>query len=203
MKAKPFLELMKYYLKIKNSTKLKNTNKYLKFVLDLLIKNEDLELDELLDYLFTLSEVNLEEYVDEDFAFDIFTPKQIKKLDNYLSKCKEDILSEHETIDPYYILLVYFEKIFRNMLEDFFDFYMDDVSNIEEFQFIEESLNSVFKHYKGNYYLVLIDNAKLESNEEEMVVYKSLKDSQIWIRPKKQFFEKIDDNTFRFRKLVI
>ena len=49
-------------------------------------------------------------------------------------------------------------------------------------------MNNVYKHFKGGLY-ELIYNATLESNMQEMVVYKSLKDEKIWIRPKKEFFE--------------
>lgn len=51
-----------------------------------------------------------------------------------------------------------------------------------------------YQHYKGNYYLVLTE-AKHSETLEELVVYISLYDnprSQIWVRPKKMFLEKVE-----------
>ena len=50
-----------------------------------------------------------------------------------------------------------------------------------------------YKHYKGNFYLVL-GIAKHSETLEELVVYISLYDnprSQMWVRPKKMFLEKV------------
>jgi hypothetical protein len=44
-----------------------------------------------------------------------------------------------------------------------------------------------YQHYKGNIYEIIC-NGSLESNQEEMVVYKDCKSNKIWIRPKKEFF---------------
>lgn len=44
-----------------------------------------------------------------------------------------------------------------------------------------------YLHFKGNHYLV-IDVAKHSETEEELVVYKSMKDeSQLWVRPLELF----------------
>lgn len=47
-----------------------------------------------------------------------------------------------------------------------------------------------YKHLKtnGNYWL-LHDDAKLEWDLSQVVIYKSQKDGSIWIRPKSEFFD--------------
>ena len=57
-------------------------------------------------------------------------------------------------------------------------------------------LVKVFRHYKGNYYF--IENISMDSEtKEDMIVYRPLyerKDSMLWNRPAKMFFEEIDPN---------
>ncbi len=63
-------------------------------------------------------------------------------------------------------------------------------------------IGHVFMHYQGGRYLVVqiaIDSETLEP----LVVYESLKDSRIWVRPAKMFFStvKVDgDDVPRFAK---
>jgi len=47
-----------------------------------------------------------------------------------------------------------------------------------------------YQHYKGNKYEVL-DIARLEATLEEVVVYRSYKDNDIWIRPVVSFLETV------------
>ncbi len=58
-----------------------------------------------------------------------------------------------------------------------------------------------YLHYKGNYYEVL--NTVLHSEtEEELVLYKSEKNDQLWVRPRKMFEETIiinDQHVSRFK----
>ena len=62
----------------------------------------------------------------------------------------------------------------------------------------EISLNKVYRHYKGNLYRV-IALAKHSETGEEMVVYKSVKNGDVWVRPKIMWNEFVDDNkTLRF-----
>jgi hypothetical protein len=55
----------------------------------------------------------------------------------------------------------------------------------------------IYKHYKGNYYVVLGDGRNSETLEE-YVVYMALYNSKefgknaIWVRPKKMFFENVE-----------
>lgn len=55
----------------------------------------------------------------------------------------------------------------------------------------------IYKHYKGNFYLV-IGSAKHSETLEDMIVYMALYDSsefgknQIWVRPLSNFFEDVE-----------
>lgn len=57
-------------------------------------------------------------------------------------------------------------------------------------------IGKVFRHFKGNYYY--IENISTDSEtKEDLIVYRPLyerKDSMLWSRPAKMFFEEIDKN---------
>ena len=58
----------------------------------------------------------------------------------------------------------------------------------------------VYKHFKGNYYLV-VGTALNTETEEVMVIYKALyEDGQVFARPISSFTEKVEKNnqTYRF-----
>jgi hypothetical protein len=58
----------------------------------------------------------------------------------------------------------------------------------------------VYKHFKGNYYLV-VGTALNTETEEQMVIYKALyEDGQVFARPISSFTEKVERNnqTYRF-----
>ena len=62
----------------------------------------------------------------------------------------------------------------------------------------EIAVGKFYKHYKGNLNKILAIG-KHSENLEEMIVYQSVKDGQIWIRPKSMWNEIIDNNgTLRF-----
>lgn len=62
----------------------------------------------------------------------------------------------------------------------------------------EITVGKFYKHYKGNLYKI-IALGKHSENLEEMIVYQSVKDGQIWMRPKSMWNEIIDNNgTLRF-----
>ena len=49
----------------------------------------------------------------------------------------------------------------------------------------------VYRHYKGNEYLV-IGEATNSEDKGELVLYKDLKSEKLWSRPKKMFLEKVE-----------
>jgi hypothetical protein len=47
-----------------------------------------------------------------------------------------------------------------------------------------------YLHYKGNYYIV-VGTVLHSETEEELVLYRSEKSEQLWVRPRKMFEEKL------------
>ncbi len=59
-------------------------------------------------------------------------------------------------------------------------------------------IGKTYKHYKGNLYKVL-GIGKHSETTEDMVIYQSLKDNQIWLRPINMWNNVIDNKgTLRF-----
>ena len=59
-------------------------------------------------------------------------------------------------------------------------------------------IGKTYKHFKGNLYKV-IGFAKHSETMEDMVVYESLRNNTLWVRPKSMWSEVVDDNgTLRF-----
>ena len=62
----------------------------------------------------------------------------------------------------------------------------------------EITIGKTYQHYKGNIYKI-IALAKHSETCEEMIVYQSIKNSDIWVRPKTMWNEVVDNNgTLRF-----
>lgn len=59
-------------------------------------------------------------------------------------------------------------------------------------------IGKTYKHFKGNLYKV-IGFAKHSETMEDMIVYESLRNNTLWVRPKSMWNEVVDDNgTLRF-----
>ena len=60
----------------------------------------------------------------------------------------------------------------------------------------ELKINGIYKHFKGDYYLVE-EIARDSETQEEMVIYRKLyEDCSLWIRPKKMFLSEVDYNKY-------
>lgn len=61
---------------------------------------------------------------------------------------------------------------------------------------MEVEINKIYKHFKGNSYIVKCIAINSETLEE-MVVYKALYDDEkIWVRPLKEFVSLVDTNKY-------
>ena len=60
----------------------------------------------------------------------------------------------------------------------------------------ELKINGIYKHFKGDYYLV-VDVAKNSETEEIYVVYRSLYgNGDLWIRPIDMFLSEVDHEKY-------
>ena len=57
-------------------------------------------------------------------------------------------------------------------------------------------IKGIYKHFKGDYYLVE-DIAKYSETGEEVVIYRKLyDDGALWVRPKDMFLEEVDHEKY-------
>ena len=62
-------------------------------------------------------------------------------------------------------------------------------------------VGKTYKHFKGNLYKV-VGFAKHSETLEDMIVYESLRNNTLWVRPKTMWNEVVDDKgTLRFTLL--
>lgn len=63
----------------------------------------------------------------------------------------------------------------------------------------ELKINGIYRHYKGDLYIVL-DVANYSETLEKMVVYRALYgDNKLWVRPYDMFFDEVDKNGQKYR----
>lgn len=60
----------------------------------------------------------------------------------------------------------------------------------------------LYKHFKGGIYKYLCTATNSETLEE-MIIYQSLKDGKLWVRPSKMFSEEVSPGVKRFTELGI
>ncbi|MGN1372193.1 MAG: DUF1653 domain-containing protein [Candidatus Coprovivens sp.] len=60
----------------------------------------------------------------------------------------------------------------------------------------EIKVNRIYKHFKGDYYLVE-DIAKYSETEEKVVIYRKLyDDGSLWVRPLDMFLSEVDHEKY-------
>lgn len=60
----------------------------------------------------------------------------------------------------------------------------------------ELKIKGIYKHFKGDYYLVE-DIAKDSETKKEMVVYRRLyEEGDLWVRPKEMFLSEVDHKKY-------
>ena len=63
----------------------------------------------------------------------------------------------------------------------------------------EVKINGIYKHYKGDYYIVL-DIAYHSETLEKMIIYRGLyDDNKLWSRPYDTFFDEVNKNGQKLR----
>lgn len=63
----------------------------------------------------------------------------------------------------------------------------------------ELKIKGIYKHYKGDYYLVE-DIAYHSETQEKLVVYRALYgDNKLWVRPYEIFLEEVNKNGQKYR----
>ena len=61
---------------------------------------------------------------------------------------------------------------------------------------MEIQVGKVYRHFKGNYYLV-VDTAKYSETGEECVVYRALYgNNDLWVRPMNMFLSEVDHEKY-------
>ena len=63
---------------------------------------------------------------------------------------------------------------------------------------MEIKIKGIYKHFKGNLYVVE-DIAIHSETLEKLIIYRSLDDFVLWARPYEMFFEEVNKNGQKYR----
>jgi hypothetical protein len=60
----------------------------------------------------------------------------------------------------------------------------------------------IFRHYKGDLYVVVAEARMSEDRDQEVIVYRSLSKGLTWVRPRVMFLETLPDGRRRFEPVT-
>ena len=154
-----------------------------------IIKNEQMLFSKTLGDQTVYIALNLADY-DFDMNFgthlgalvDVLSGKQIQ-VDNGNAYVK---------LPPFTSMIIVADDIVNTVPEE-------TAAPVEEDKDTEVVIGAKYRHFKGNEYEV-IEVARHSETNEELVIYKSLKDGTVWARPKSMFVNKAGD-VRRFTKI--
>ena len=73
---------------------------------------------------------------------------------------------------------------------------MENNIKVEERNYEQTKINGIYKHFKGDYYLV-VDIATHSETEEKRVVYRGLYgNGDLWVIPLELFLSEVDHNKY-------
>lgn len=58
------------------------------------------------------------------------------------------------------------------------------------------AVGKIYKHFKGGIYKVIAIGFDTEIDNRRLVVYESLYDDKVWVRPYEMFISKVDKNKY-------
>ena len=136
--------------------------------------------------------LNLGDY-QYDFNFSTHLPALVDVLSANQIEVKDG--NAHISMPPFSSMIIVSDDIVNTEPDE------APAHEIDPHDETEVEVGAHYRHYKGNEYEV-IAVARHSENNEELVVYKSLKDGAVWARPKAIFCGKSSDGTTqRFVKL--
>ena len=143
-------------------------------------------------------------------------------LDTPLMRLAEEVNEKYNTdagkmlIVTYLFMVskthIYDEKKFWSWCEELFNHAKCDAvkelaENYAKKDWLHGGLDKpIFKHYKGGFYQVLGECFDSETLEEKVVYQALYGENEVWVRPKKMFFENVEVNgesVPRFKKASI
>lgn len=130
-----------------------------------------------------------------DYEFDLNFGTHLPNLVDVLTGSPVDVSNGnvHVKMRPYSSMIIVSDDIVNKEPDN------DTVSAVEEYKDTEIVIGAKYRHFKGNEYEV-VAVARHSETMEELVIYKSINDGEIWARPKSMFVGKSGD-VRRFTKI--